>query len=88
MTAFVGRSGAGKSTLIDLLLGLNQPENGKILIDGVSLSYDNISAWRKSISYVPQEPFLFNTSIRENLEIVKTNVTEEELWEPWNSRRL
>ncbi|MEK4302273.1 ABC transporter ATP-binding protein [Oceanobacillus sp. FSL W8-0428] len=81
MTAFVGRSGAGKSTLIDLLLGLNQPENGKILIDGVSLSYNNISAWRKSISYVPQEPFLFNTSIRENLEIVKTNVTEEELWE-------
>lgn len=81
MTAFVGRSGAGKSTLIDLLMGLNPPEKGKILIDGVPLSYDNISAWRKSISYVAQEPFLFNTSIRENLEIVKTNVAEEELWE-------
>ncbi|GGP14007.1 ABC transporter ATP-binding protein [Oceanobacillus neutriphilus] len=81
MTAFAGRSGAGKSTLIDLLMGLNRPEKGKILIDGAPLSYDNISAWRKSISYVPQEPFLFNTSIRENLEIVKTDAAEEEIWE-------
>lgn len=42
MTAFVGRSGAGKSTLIDLLMGLNQPEKGQVLIDGIPLSKDNL----------------------------------------------
>lgn len=81
MTAFVGRSGAGKSTLIDILMGLNKPEKGQVIIDGVPLSSDHLLALRRSISYVPQEPFLFNTSIRENLSLVKTDATEDELWE-------
>ncbi|PAV31524.1 multidrug ABC transporter [Virgibacillus profundi] len=81
MTAFVGRSGAGKSTLIDILMGLNKAEKGQVLIDGVALSSDNLVALRRSISYVPQEPFLFNTSIRDNLSIVKADATEEEMWE-------
>ncbi|WP_130858657.1 ABC transporter ATP-binding protein [Gracilibacillus phocaeensis] len=81
MTAIVGRSGAGKSTLIDLLMGLNRPECGEILIDGVPLTDENLFAWRRSISYVPQEPFLFHTSIRENLTMVKAGATEEEMWQ-------
>lgn len=81
MTAFVGRSGAGKSTLIDLLMGLNQPEKGQVFIDGVPLSGSNVLSLRRMISYVPQDPFLFNDSIRENLLLVKPDASEEQMWE-------
>ncbi|MGN7229584.1 ABC transporter ATP-binding protein [Priestia megaterium] len=81
MTAFVGRSGAGKSTLIDLLMGLNQPEKGQVLIDGIPLSKNNLLSLRRAISYVPQDPFLFNASIRENLLLVEPHASEEQMWE-------
>lgn len=81
MTAFVGRSGAGKSTLIDLLMGLNQPENGQVLIDGVPLTSESLLSLRRAISYVPQDPFLFNASIKENLLLVEPNASEEQMWE-------
>jgi ATP-binding cassette subfamily C protein len=81
MTAIVGPSGAGKSTLIDILMGLMQPERGQILIDGTPLTSSNIFALRRSISYVPQDPFLFNASIRENLLLIKPAANEEEIWE-------
>lgn len=81
MTAFVGKSGAGKSTLIDLLMGLNQPERGQLLIDGVPLTSENLISLRQAISYVPQDPFLFNASIRENLQLVVPDATEAEMWE-------
>jgi ABC-type multidrug transport system fused ATPase/permease subunit len=81
MTAVVGKSGAGKSTLIDLLMGLNKPEKGQVLLDGTSLSGSNLLSLRKAISYVPQDPFLFNASIRENLMIVEPNASEQQMWE-------
>ncbi len=80
-TAIVGPSGAGKSTLVDLVMGLNKPETGEILIDGVPISRNKIFSLRKSMGYVPQDPFLFNGSIRSNLLMVKPNASEEELWE-------
>ncbi|WP_028550868.1 ABC transporter ATP-binding protein [Paenibacillus sp. UNC451MF] len=81
MTAIIGRSGAGKSTLIDIIMGLLQPDHGQVLIDGVPLTKDNLLRLRKAISYVPQDPFLFNGTIRENLLLMNPNSTEEELWE-------
>jgi len=81
MTAFVGRSGAGKSTLIDLLMGLNHPEKGEVLIDGTPLTSENLLSLRHAISYVPQDPFLFNTSIRENLLLVEPNASDEQIWD-------
>jgi ABC-type multidrug transport system fused ATPase/permease subunit len=81
MTAFVGSSGAGKSTLIDLLMGLNLPEEGHVLIDGQPLTGSNLLSLRRSISYVPQDPFLFNASIRENLLMIDPDASDEELWE-------
>jgi ABC-type multidrug transport system fused ATPase/permease subunit len=81
MTAIVGRSGAGKSTLIDILMGLNQPEKGEVLIDGKTLTSKNLLALRRSISYVPQDPFLFNGTIRENLLIIDQNASVEQMWE-------
>ena len=81
MTAIVGPSGAGKSTLIDLLMGLNQPEKGKVLIDGLPLTKDSLLPLRRSISYVPQDPFLFNATLRENLLMIEPNATEDQIWE-------
>jgi ATP-binding cassette subfamily C protein len=81
MTAIVGKSGAGKSTLIDILIGLLQPEEGRVVIDGVPLTSENVHSLRRSVSYVSQDPFLFNASIRENLMQVEPNASEEQLWE-------
>lgn len=81
MSVIVGPSGAGKSTLIDLLMGLNQAELGEILIDGIPLCKGNLLPLRRSISYVPQDPFLFNASIRENLLLIEPQSTEDHLWE-------
>ncbi|EIT86525.1 ABC transporter [Fictibacillus macauensis ZFHKF-1] len=81
MTAIVGPSGAGKSTLIDLFTGLHRPESGHVLVDGRDLESGILYDLRHSVSYVPQDPFLFNESIRDNLKIVKQDATEEELWE-------
>ncbi|MGE7856147.1 MULTISPECIES: ABC transporter ATP-binding protein [Bacillus cereus group] len=80
MTAIVGHSGAGKSTLIDVLMGLIQPEKGQVLIDGTLLTTDNLLSLRRAISYVPQDPFLFNASIRENLLMIDSNASEEQIW--------
>ena len=81
MTAIVGPSGAGKSTLIDILMGLNTPATGQVLIDDNMLSKENLISLRSSISYVSQDPFLFNTSIRENMLIVKPEASEAQIWE-------
>ncbi|CAM4114048.1 ABC transporter ATP-binding protein/permease [Paenibacillus alkaliterrae] len=81
MTAIVGQSGAGKSTLIDLLMGLMKPEAGKVLVDGKELANADLLSLRKSISYVPQDPFLFHGSIRDNLIMINPNASEEQMWE-------
>ncbi|XEC96251.1 ABC transporter ATP-binding protein [Paenibacillus tarimensis] len=81
MTAVVGKSGAGKSTLIDLLIGLTQPERGQVLADGFPLTGSQAIAFRNTVSYVSQDPFLFHASIRENLMLVAPDATEEQLWQ-------
>ncbi|MEK4826234.1 ABC transporter ATP-binding protein [Niallia sp. FSL W8-0951] len=80
-TAIVGPSGAGKTTLVDLVMGLLQPEKGRLLVNGKSLTEEEILLYRNSISYVAQEPFLFHSSIRDNLLMVAPKATELELWQ-------
>ncbi|MCL4507498.1 MAG: ABC transporter ATP-binding protein/permease [Chloroflexi bacterium] len=63
----VGPSGGGKSTIIDLLLGLYTPQCGRILINGVDLCELSLHELRSCIGWVPQEVFLWNNSIRDNL---------------------
>lgn len=64
----VGHSGKGKTTLADLLTGLISPQNGELLIDGVSLR-GRESAWQKSVGYVPQDIFLIDGSILKNIAL-------------------
>lgn len=79
ITALVGASGAGKSTLADLLLGLRQPTDGQILIDGQPLTPARLRRWRAAVAYVPQEALLFNRSLRANLLWAKPDAGPQEL---------
>jgi len=65
--AFVGRSGSGKSTLIKLLLGLYRPTTGRILVDGFDLTDVWLPSLRRQFAVVPQSPFLFHGSVRDNI---------------------
>lgn len=80
ITALIGPSGAGKSTLADLLMGLTEAREGRILIDGVPLTGGTRVAWRSRVAYVPQDPFLFHDSLRANLLLAKPDAREEDLW--------
>lgn len=68
ITAIVGSSGSGKSTLLDLLLSIEIPQNGVIFVDEIPLVEYDLNSFRSRIGYVPQEPYLFQTTIRENLK--------------------
>jgi HlyD family secretion protein len=67
VTGLVGSSGSGKSTAIDLVLGLMQPEQGQLLVDGKPIAQDNLRAWQNTLGFVPQSIFLADSSIRENI---------------------
>jgi ATP-binding cassette subfamily B protein len=69
-TAITGPSGSGKSTLADLLMGMVNPTEGHILVDGVQLQPGNLAAWRRSIAHVPQSMFLADASIAANIALV------------------
>ncbi|MCE9661000.1 MAG: ABC transporter ATP-binding protein/permease [Burkholderiales bacterium] len=81
LTVLVGPSGAGKTTLLDLVVGLQQPEGGRILIDGVPLTEIDLRAWRRQIGYVPQESVLVDESVSYNLALGEEDVTEADIRE-------
>ena len=64
---FMGPNGSGKSTLLDLICGLLSPQSGYIEIDGVRLGPENCAAWQSAIAYVPQQVFLFDATLAENI---------------------
>lgn len=65
----VGGTGAGKTTLADLILGLLLPKAGRILVDGVPITMSNLRAWQQSVGYVPQDIFLTDSSVTENIAL-------------------
>lgn len=78
-TAIMGPSGAGKSTLADVLMGLLAPDEGTVLLNDLPLTAAHRAAWRRQVSYVPQEVFLFHDSIRANLRWGKPNASDAEM---------
>lgn len=78
--AFVGESGCGKSTIVALICKLYDPSAGIIYFDGVdSLTLDQ--SFGKNVSMINQFPYVFNLTIRENMQLVKPDVTDREIYE-------
>ncbi|RYB92367.1 ABC transporter ATP-binding protein [Nocardioides glacieisoli] len=76
--ALVGGSGAGKSTLVDLILGMHEPTQGTIRVDGVDIT-DDLPAWRAGIGLVPQEVWFTDGTLRENITFgVEANDVDQE----------
>jgi ATP-binding cassette subfamily B protein len=65
--AFVGESGSGKSTLVDLIIGLCRPNKGEMRIDNALIDESNLQNWRSQIGYIPQQVYLFDETIKENV---------------------
>lgn len=78
--ALVGATGAGKSTVLNLLTRFYDPTSGRILIDGIPLEGVSKEWLRDQLGYVTQESFLFNTTLRENLQLAKQDATDDEIW--------
>jgi len=79
MVALVGRSGAGKTSIANLVCRFYDPTHGRILVDGHDLREVQLDSLRSQIAVVLQDPFLFNTTVRENLLYGKPDATDEEL---------
>ncbi len=76
--AVIGPSGAGKTTLVDLVIGLLQPQQGAVLIDGVALADMDMKFWRGQIGYVPQDTVLLHDSILANVTLDDPALGENE----------
>lgn len=71
----IGQSGAGKTTFVDIMLGLLEPTNGKIFVDGKDI-FQDIRAWQANLAYVPQSIYLIDGNIRENIAL---GIAEQEI---------
>lgn len=78
----VGTSGAGKTTIVDLLLGLLEPTSGVITVDGVPLDRSNVLGWRRLVGYVPQDVFMLDSSLRDNVVFTGRDfiAPDDEVW--------
>lgn len=79
--AFVGKSGAGKTTIFNLLCKMYNVNSGSITIDGININELDKDSIRGNITIISQNPYIFNMSIRDNLKLVKENLTDEEMIE-------
>lgn len=78
LTVLTGPSGVGKTTLSDLLLGLYQPDEGKITIDDVPLADIDLASWRRLVGYVPQELVLLHDTVLANVTLGDPTLSESE----------
>jgi ATP-binding cassette subfamily B protein len=76
---FIGKSGSGKSTLLDIIMGLLAPTNGTIEVDGQAMVGGVISAWQSQIAHIPQDIFLSDSTVMENIAfgIAKSDINME-----------
>lgn len=79
--AFVGKSGSGKTTVFNLLCKMYNIDSGNITIDGIDINELDKDSIRGNITIISQNPYIFNLSIRDNLRLVKENLTDEKMIE-------
>jgi ATP-binding cassette subfamily B protein len=79
--SFVGTTGAGKSTIAKLVTRLYDVDSGAVLLDGHDVRDVTIDSLRRQIGVVPQEPFLFNGTIRDNLAFARPEADDDEVWD-------
>lgn len=79
--AFVGKSGAGKSTIFNLISKLYDPVSGSIFLDSHNIKDLDRDSIRGNLSIISQNPYIYNMSIRENLQVIKKNATKKEIEE-------
>lgn len=79
--AIVGANGSGKSTLIKMLLGLYQPTEGRVLLDGMHLQQFDLRALRQLIGYVPQDIHVIHGTIKDNITIGCSQISNEAVWQ-------
>ena len=77
--AFVGESGAGKSTIASLLARLYTPDSGQITVSGRSVEEYDVDEWRSRVAYVRQSPFIFNTTLKQNLLVANQDASQQEI---------
>lgn len=75
----IGMSGSGKSSLINLLSGFLTPSEGEITIEGQAAKTMNIPDWHKQMVYIPQNPYVFTASLRDNIAFYTPEATDEEI---------
>ncbi len=87
--AFIGPSGAGKTTLVDIILGLFEPEEGQVLVDGKRLN-EQLSHWQQRIGYIPQFIFLSDDTIRGNVAFGVNDdlIDDHEVWRALEQAQL
>ena len=81
IVGFVGKSGVGKTTIFNLLCKMYDVDKGKITIDGVDIKKLDEDSIRGNITIISQNPYIFNLSIRDNLKLVKSDLTDDEMIE-------
>ncbi len=87
VTVLTGPSGAGKTTTADIILGLYEPLDGQMLIDGQPFTEIDLTAWRRAIGYVPQESVMFNATILENIQLYNSRISKEDVIRALKSAR-
>ena len=86
--SFVGKSGSGKSTMFNLISALYYPSEGDILLDGNSIFQLDKDSIRGNLSVISQSPYIFNMSIKDNLQIIKKDASTEDIIEACKLARL
>ena len=86
--ALVGESGAGKSTVLNMVIGFNKPDSGRILLDGIDMNTINLHTYRQHIAVVPQTSILFSGTIRDNITYGMDNVSQKKLDEVIDAANL